>query len=475
MKSGASGLNQLLGNSAVYAISNLLQRGLTFILLPLYTFYLTKGEFGAMDQLYQTIMVLALVASLGLPQGMVRGIYLDKGDDFGREKMLGALVAFLLPVIMLTGAGLWLFSVPIAAALFRNEGDPAWIRLAAVFFVALSVQQLPMQYLRTMQQARRYAIASLAVFGLIASTNVYFITVLHWGLRGMLVGNIIGFGATGIFLSIGFLRRVRPNLEFSRLTPLFAFGLPMLPALLARKILEISDRYILPYYHGMDELGIYVMGAKIANILDVLVLVPFLYAWQPFFYSHAENRKAPALFARVTLYFFMLLCLIFLLIEVSRDWILRHLGSGKFSASAPVIMILVLPVVFNGIQYCISPGIHLKKKLVQELKIMAGAAAANTILNFLLIPPFKGLGAAIATAAAYFLYLAGTFLLSQQNYPVPYPWLRIGNVLLQTVVAFFLIRHIETAALKCLVLAAYIVLCPFLELKIHGELKHVRL
>jgi predicted TPR repeat methyltransferase len=54
---------------------------------------------------------------------------------------------------------------------------------------------------------------------------------------------------------------------------------------ISRKMLEVSDRYIIPHYHSLAEIGNYSMGAKVANILEVALLVPFLYAWQPFYYS----------------------------------------------------------------------------------------------------------------------------------------------------------------------------------------------
>lgn len=463
------GLRLLLGNTASYAASNLLQRSLTFLLIPLYARFFSRGEFGAMEQVYQMVMVLTLLSSVGLTAGLVRGIYLDKQNEDERDKMLGALVSLLLPLVACVVIGLWVWSEPIAQWLFHGEGSANWIRLSALLFLAMSIQQLPMQLLRTMQDAKRYTLWSIVLFSLIAVGNVYLIVVRRWGLSGMIVGNILGFGVTGVLIGVPLLRKIRWNAEFRRLSPLFAFGLPMLPALLCRKILEIADRYIIPQYHGMETLGVYVMGAKVANIIDIALLTPFLFAWQPYFYSHADNPDAPDIFASVTLYFLMLLCTGFLILYATRDQLLSFLGGGKYSKAGPVVTVLALSAVFNGVQYCISPGIHIRRKLVQEMMVMIAAAVVNLVLNFLLIPSHGGMGAAVATASAYFFYLVVTFALSNRNYPIPYYWNRIGNVTIQTMVAYIILIQFDSLLIKLSIFILYLLTCPVLDLWRHGD------
>src|SRR5205814_1768134 len=206
----------------------------------------------------------------------------------------------------------------------------------------------------------------------------------------------------------------------------------------------VADRYMIPYYHGLEELGTYVMGAKIAAIVDAALLVPFLYAWQPFFYSLSDDEDAPRLFGRVTHSMALLLAFLFLAVEAARAPLLDFLGGGRFLQSGSVITLLVLSIVCNGLQYCISPGIHLRRRLVSEMGIMIAAAALNIGLNLLLIPPYRGIGAAVATLAAYLFYLLGTFFLSQALYPVPYPWGRLLNTAVQTLLAYVVMTRSDS-------------------------------
>ena len=466
----AGSLRGLFRSSSIYALSNLLQRGAGFLLVPLYAHYFSTAEFGAMDQIYQGALLLILVTSIGLPQGLVRGIHLDTETEEERRRLVGALVAFLVPVAVLAAALLVAWRQAVARLLFRDAGEPAWIALGAGFFLALSLYQMPMELLKVRRRAAHYVAWSLSTFVLIVAGNLYFIVGRGMGLKGMLLAGILAYGGVAAALWARSLGAIGWNLEFRRLAPLFAFGLPMLPGLLCRKILEVADRYMIPWYHGLDELGIYVMGAKVAAIVEVLVLVPFLYAWQPFFYSRAGDPAAPRLFARATHAMALLLAALFLSVLAARDVILEVLGRGRFAAAGPVVSVLVMAVMCNGLQYCVSAGIHLKRRLVPEMFIMVGAAALNLILNVVLIPPFRGMGAAIATLAAYAAYLAGTFVLAQRSYPIRYPWGRIANVALQTLAAAVVLAFTGPLALRLAIVGIWVVTCPVADLARHGEL-----
>jgi len=434
-----------------------------------------------MNLLYQLAVTLSLFASLGLPQGLVRGFYLVDNSKQSRGEailqaeeqrmLLGALVTFLMPLTVLITVIMLVFANPISLALFHTEGKALWVRLTAWLYLALIFQSLPLQLYKTQQRSRLFAAWSLAAFALIAAGNVFFIVVLKWGLPGMILGNLLGVGGTAILLTAKLISQVRFNLEWNRLKPLFAFGLPMLPNLLSRKVLEVASRYMLPYWFGLSEVGLFSMGARVASIVDVMLLIPFLYAWQPFFYSLSNKTDAPQIFAKVTHYLFLLLTSMFIALQVFQAPLLQFLGRGKFNAAGPIVSFLVLAAFFNGLQYCVSAGIHLKKKLPAEMIIMACVAVTNLFLNFLLIPRYGAVGASVATAVAYFLYLVGSFFLAQRFYPVAYLWRRGSKVLALAGCAFAVLQIWDGMAAQLTCLLAFLILGPIWDLWRNGEIR----
>ena len=186
-------IGSLFKSSTFYAIANLMQRGLAFLLIPMYTRYLSKAEFGAMDLLYQSIMILVIVASLGLPQGIVRGIYREDGKKEDLQALMGALVNFLLPLTIVITLVLYCFAPFWNKLLFKTQGQDVWIQLSALFFFSLILHQLPMQFLRATQQSAQYSTWSFFTFVLILGSNVYFIAYQKMGLIGVIWGNVFGY------------------------------------------------------------------------------------------------------------------------------------------------------------------------------------------------------------------------------------------------------------------------------------------
>jgi O-antigen/teichoic acid export membrane protein len=463
MSSG--GLKRLAASTVLYAISNLFQRGLMLILLPLYARYFTKAEFGAMDLIYQAVLVLIILSSLGMPQGLPRGFNIAGATEADNRKLIGVLTAVLIPSLVIVSAFIFLFSDDLSALLFNGEGEVEWMTLSALFFASMVIQQYPLQILKARQSALEYSAWSILTFLIVTAGNVSLIAFYGMGLKGMLIANILGFGLVGLVIFVRSIAWMDFNFEFHRLRPLLQFGLPMLPALLGRKVLEASDRYMIPQYSSLDQLGEYVMGVKIANVIEVLVLVPFLFAWQPFFYSISNRADAREIFARVTFYFFVLSLFVFLAMFAVHREALHFLGGGAYHTSTFVIMCLVMSVLVNGVQYTISPGIHLSSRLVQEAVLMLVAAALKMLLNFLLIPHFLLDGAAFGTLVAYAFYFCSTFYLSQRLYAISYDLRRYFKVLVYFFAIFSLLVVFPGLLSGLLLVFVFFVLFAFFDLR----------
>ena len=144
--------------------------------------------------------------------------------------------------------------------------------------------------------------------------------------------------------------------------------------------------------------------------------------------------------------------------------ILDLIGNGEYNASSTIVMILVLAALINGMQYTISPGIHLSSKLVQEALLMILAAFINLGLNFWLIPPYGGEGAAVATLLAYSFYFCASFVLAQRFYPIEYPYKRMLTLLVIAACFMGLIYMANLIWLQLLLLLMFLIIGPLFDL-----------
>jgi O-antigen/teichoic acid export membrane protein len=119
-------------------------------------------------------------------------------------------------------------------------------------------------------------------------------------------------------------------------------------------------------------------------------------------------------------------CWLSLALSLLAPWIVRVLTTPKFYGASEVVPLLV----FGGTAFIafnvMSIGIGRAKKTQFNWVVTGTAAAVNIGLNFLLIPPYGMMGAAVSTLVAYLVMFFGMTIRAQQVFPVPYQWRRIA-------------------------------------------------
>jgi O-antigen/teichoic acid export membrane protein len=203
-------------------------------------------------------------------------------------------------------------------------------------------------------------------------------------------------------------------------------------------ITQVIDRPILLALTSAATVGVYQANYKL-GVFMMLFVSMFQYAWQPFFLKNAAREDAKILFGRVLTAFSLTASAIFIVLSLFIEDIVKmsffgiHLVGRDFWAGLPIVPIILLAYLFNGLYINFMAGIQIRKK-TQFLPIVTGAGAlANVAANFLLIPKFGYIGAACATLLSYLLMAAGNYLFSQRFYRIQYEYGKlalIGTVML---------------------------------------------
>ncbi|HEX3051812.1 MAG TPA: oligosaccharide flippase family protein, partial [Aggregatilineaceae bacterium] len=282
----------LLGRSGTYAISDMLKQAVNFLLLPLYTAYLSEADYGILSIALAASAVLEVVYGLAM-RGAVGRLYFDQRDERHIGSFIGTLATFL------TGYGITL------TILLLLIGPVVWplLGLAEVDFspfivlvllivplnnLGLSVI-LPLYYVRG--QAVRYAAYSLLGFVLVTAGTILFVVGLGQGAAGALWGRLL---AAVVLLppTIWILARNSQSvLYWEQLRPALWFSLPLVPHLISTWALNFSDRLILANYVSLDRVGVYAVGYQFGLVISVLIAA-INNAWTPWYFrAHAEDRR----------------------------------------------------------------------------------------------------------------------------------------------------------------------------------------
>jgi O-antigen/teichoic acid export membrane protein len=185
------------------------------------------------------------------------------------------------------------------------------------------------------------------------------------------------------------------------------------------------DRPILTKLTNLNVAGIYSANYKL-GIFMMLFVSMFQFAWQPFFFQHAEEKDIKQVFAKILTYFTIVSCLILVILSLFIDDIIkiqilhRTLIGAKYWSGVVIVPIVLFGYVFNGIYFILSAGMFIKEKSLYIPIITGGGAIINVGVNLLLIPIWGIVGAALATLAAYFAMAVGVYFVTQKFYKIQY-------------------------------------------------------
>jgi O-antigen/teichoic acid export membrane protein len=202
------------------------------------------------------------------------------------------------------------------------------------------------------------------------------------------------------------------------------FGMPLVPSALALWAINFIDRIFIAQYKGQAEVGVYSVAVRISSAI-VFLMIAFRLAWPAFAYSIDDDREARRTYSYVLTYLLFVCSWVSVALGVLAPWLVDALAPSSFHRAADAVALLAFASTAYAGYTVVAIGIGRARQTQFNWIVSGAAAAANVVLNVLLIPPYGMIGAAISTAAAYLVLFLGMVLNSHRVYPVDYQWRRV--------------------------------------------------
>jgi O-antigen/teichoic acid export membrane protein len=201
---------------------------------------------------------------------------------------------------------------------------------------------------------------------------------------------------------------------------LLRFGAPLVPAGMAMYVMNTADRWFIQHYHGEAALGVYAVGAKFALVM-ALAIETFRKAWWPIAMDAMHSDDGPETFRMIARLFMGVGVAAVVYLAFVSPWLVRWFTTPDFYAGWAVVGVLAWQSLFYGFYLVASAGIWKAEKTPMAMVLMVAAALLNALLNWLFVPAWGGLGAALATALAYLAWIAASLAVSERLWPVGFP------------------------------------------------------
>jgi O-antigen/teichoic acid export membrane protein len=416
-------LRRLAKHSVIYGLGGVVSRILAVLLLPLYTAYLEPSDLGSVGVVVALSAILVTILRGGISSAFFR-FYFDSPDPAHRLLVVRTSFWFTMASASVGLAAGLLLAQPIAELLGLGD-QPGLVRAAFVgIWAQMNYEQLTALF-RAEERSTAFVTGSLANIAISVLATVLLVVVFEQGALGVIVGNFIG--TLSIYAILLAYRHQTLGLDFDRplLREMQRFGLPLVPAALALIAINFSDRFFLAHLAGLDEVGVYEMGMRVASAM-VLLLTAFRMAWPAFAYSIEDELQARRTYAFVLTYLVLITSWVALALGLLAPWIVRLLSSdSSFDEGARVVAILAFAKAAYAAYIVMAIGVGRARRTQFNWVITGAAALVDIGLNLILVPRYGMFGSAAATAAAFVVLFLGMTWYAQRVYPVPYQWRRV--------------------------------------------------
>ncbi len=430
-------LKKLAQHSAIYGVADVVPYLINFLLLPIFTTYLSPANYGALGILLLFGVLTKILFRSGLDSGFFR-IYYEQKTDEDRKLLATTLftTAFAISATLFTLCVV--FAGPLSRWLLGDDLSQSqiatWVVLVAADTLLNTFAFVPMNLFRMQEKPTSFTVMTLIRSFVNIGLKV-FLVVSGWGVAGVLWADVAASFVFVLALSPTLVRNLARGFSVPMLRSAAAFGLPKVPHGIAHQILNLSDRKLIELFIALSAAGLYHIGYMMGTGVKFF-LSAFELAWGPFVYAQLDKPDAARTLARLATYAFATLVGCGLLNAVFGRELLFLMAKPEFHAAYPVIPIVVLAYMTQGLYALTSIGISISKKTMYFPVMTLSAAVVNVVLNILWIPRFGIEGAAWATVAGYGLMAVMGIYFGNKHYPIPFEWSRLARIAMAAALAY---------------------------------------
>jgi len=469
-------IKKVFKHTSIYGLGNFATKGIALLLLPLFTSYLTPQDYGILQLCNILSSFILIVITLGMTSSMFRVYYNTNVPDEKRLIIDSTFTTYLIFSILLL-IPLFLFSQLIGNALIPGNENSYIFRIIILGTFLEGFLNLQLAKLRAEEKSGIYATITVIRIIFYALLNVFFVAQLKRNFIGVREAILIAVFMSIIILIPFTIKKIKLRISIVLIREILQIGIPLAIGGIAIFILNLTDRYMLKYLLdpsiALAQIGLYSLGSKLASLIRLTLVAPFMLAWGSLMFSYQNNPNAKQIYAKILNYFVFIGGLYFLLISIFSKEIIQTIASQtSYYEAYKVVPILALSSFLSGIYTVFTVGIIIQRKTKYIVYSNYSAAISNIVLNLILIPKFGILGACGASLAAYLINVLLVYYFAQRSYPITYQIIKNITYIIFLVFINYLVWNYNFY-LKILFFILVIIISPSFKLITYNQIFNV--
>lgn len=442
-------IKKLAGQTAIYGISSIVVRMLSYLLFPYYTYIFGREQYGVVTDIYALIPFALVVLTMGMESSYFR--FAAKTDTAGKRHLFATTWGITSLAAAVFAAVVIAFRAPIGAALgWVYVEHPMYVVLMALIVMFDVWATIPFSRLR--EQGRAVRFVTLRIINIVIQValavafGVSGLFRTEFGVGWVFVANLAASVLTWVLI-LPTCDRVIPKVDWVLLRRIFAYSLPLLIGGVAGTAGEFLDRQLIkiltPESAAFAQLGIYGAVTKIAVVM-LLFTQMYRLAAEPFFLSNFRKEEFTETNAAAMKYYVMVAMAIFLGIALFKD-LFALLAGPEFREGVYILPVILMGHLLAGVWLNLSFWYKREEKTRYAVYVTVVGLVFNVVANVALIPRMGFYGAAWARLVSEGAMVAVSWWLNRRYFPTPYDWRRIGEYVAVGLVLYFVATVVDDA------------------------------
>ncbi len=453
-------IGRFFKHSYIYAIGNVINRIGAFLLLPVYTNYLTVEEYGALELFYGVSAVIFGFLSIGIAHATLR-FYFEYDDDSNRKAVVSTnYIAALL--ISLTGtAVVSIWYVELSNLVFSSSLYAKGILIILGTIVFELSSQICLAYVRAKEKSMFFVYIAIIKLLIQVSINIYLVIYKEQGVVGILFGNFIAVLIGWVILTVYTLKSCGLKFHFEKLIVILKYSYPFLLGTVTTLVATNVDKFGLNYMDALGAVGIYMLAMKFSMVLEQLVGEPFSRSYGSFRFSIMKNENAATIQENIVRYLFYTTLFLALCISLFVEDLLKVMSDESFLKASEIVPIIMLSSILKIMNYPVQTGILYAKKTKYFFHISVVTATLSVVGNLSLIPVIGIYGACFTLIITDLVSLLLMHNRSQKYFKVSYELGKLIAALLFSILLFVLSLFISFESMLASVFTKLIIVISF--------------
>lgn len=418
------------------------------IAIPIVSRLFSPADYGNYVLVLAAVSILSTTATAWLSASIIRfyPVYkLNSRIEEFRGTIVKLTITSVITVSLIFSSILFLINSHISANLYFL------MRIGLLVFISTSVFSVFLSNLRAKHQVTWYSSFTIwrSVAGL--AFGVMLVMVLHCGVEGLLWGSFLSMVIVLPLLwkfAIGKLSLKEGDVHSSMSSQIAKYGLPIIVVNLGSWITMLSDRYVLGFFRGTEEVGIYSVGCAIPQRSILIIGSLLLLASHPIAFNIWEKQGVEAsqnFLTKLTRYYLLIGLPATVGLSVLSKPVMHVLAASAYFPGYEVIPLIALSAFFLGIANRFGTVLDYHKRTDLNMFCNLSCAGLNLGLNFLLIPKYGFIAAALTTFVTYATNVAIKVIISRRFLVWQFPFKSLGKIAIASAVMGIVVYYLGSS------------------------------